>query len=473
MKIVKIALISIVVLLAVVIAAVWACVKFIDVNPYIPQITDAVNKATGRQLTIAQAGMDFTFTQGLVLDLKGIALSDDPKFSGSSFLKIASIKLAVDAKEAVLSKKIVVSNITIEAPDITIISAKDGSINAAGIGAGAGKQSVSEPAVKAGGSNPPAMPALLVRDILVKAGKVHYVNHISEPAMAVDVTDINISVRNFSLTEKFDFLMTSAVLANEPNTTVSGSVLLDLAKTEARVSNVKIEIQPDKILPAHLNNAVPSARSLGFKKAGGSLKVVVGDMLAGGKGLESLDAQVTLQLNDVVLEGGNILASALNSIPMLPGLMDTVLPVLPAETQADIQKGITAINSLEVQAKADKSAVAILKAEVVTREASISATGKVELAGGMDIAASLIVSQNISSILVSKVSDLNGLVNEGSISIPVKIRGALTKPGVSPDLDYIGKRLLVNRGNKELQKVLGDPAVGKAVGDVLNSFFKK
>lgn len=77
MKILKIILLSIVVLLFAGILGLFIFLKTVDVNRYLPQITQAASKALGCPLTIERADLDLSWT-GIALNVRGISIFNGP-----------------------------------------------------------------------------------------------------------------------------------------------------------------------------------------------------------------------------------------------------------------------------------------------------------------------------------------------------------------------------------------------------------
>ncbi len=232
--------------------------------------------------------------------------------------------------------------------------------------------------------------------------------------------------------------------------------------------------------------------------------------------MNSLDAQFKADMKEGSLEGINLLKTGLANIPMLPGLLASVQSGLPAETQADLEKDVTVVNLCEVVAKAKGNLVTIEKAQIVTRDVTVSATGTVKLMDTVDMKADLYIEKALAQALIAKVKDLSALrTDDGRVYILLFVNGPLMKPLVQPDMKYLTQKLLVNRGQEQLQKVFqknpqlqgvlnsifggssqdqpaatqngetqGQPAqegqstqkeapAGQAVNDLLNSIFKK
>jgi hypothetical protein len=183
----------------------------------------------------------------------------------------------------------------------------------------------------------------------------------------------------------------------------------------------------------------------------------------------SLRAQFNGGLSEGTIEGANLLKDTLSSIPMLPALWDSIQADLPAETRADLDKGVTVIERCDVVGNMEGMTAKIEKAELITRDLSATARGTVKIPDALDIKIDVSIQKALADVLVKKVSDLSALRDDqGALYIPVTASGPLLKPKVSPDVDYLSKKLLVNRGKEELIKVLDkNPGVKGILNSIL------
>jgi hypothetical protein len=474
MKTVKAALLVIGLLVLAAIAGAWVFLSTLDVRKYVPQVTEAVFKATGRQLKVGDAGLKLSFLK-FGLELKDVSLSDNALFSDQSFLTVARVFLTIDLKEAFLKKTLVVSEVSIDSPEVLIVRLKDGAINAASLaGAPAKPEALAGAASQTAASNAvpvQALPVLLINKIGVINGKVHYIDRSFDPALDMKVDKIALTVNDFSLSESFDVAMKAALFADAPNVTVSGKAKLNLARAAVNIENLKTELMLDNVIGAQVNAALPMVKPSGFKQGSGIVTFDVLSAVADAKGLEALDADVTVAVQRVTLEGMSILGAGLKSISVLPA--DKILAALPPETQAEIAKGITVIDHLDVLAHADLSRIEFKKAEATTRDFMVSAVGSVLLPGTLDLKASFMVAPALSGALTGKLPESAGLKDDqGRVSVPFMVQGTFLAPDVRPDMNYLTRKLIVGRGKQELEKVIRDPAVGAAVNTLFNSILK-
>src|ERR1700733_11994944 len=115
----------------VLIAIVVALPFFIDANQSRPRLEAELSKVLGRDVKLGNLTLALYSGSVTAADL---SIADDPKFSKVPFLSAKSLALAVDLKELIFSKKLVVTGIEIQQPDIALIQDTAGMWNFSSLG---------------------------------------------------------------------------------------------------------------------------------------------------------------------------------------------------------------------------------------------------------------------------------------------------------------------------------------------------
>jgi AsmA protein len=172
----------------------------INVNKFRPKVESEASAALGRQVTIANLSLSI-FSGSLRAD--NITIADDPAFSKAPFVLAKSLKVGVELMPLIFSKQLNVTDITLEAPQITLLKTTNGKWNFSSIG-GASAQKAPESA-KSGESQ---STNFSVAKLNVDHGKlsVGKANSSAKPAV---YDNLNISVKNFSFTSEFPFQLTA------------------------------------------------------------------------------------------------------------------------------------------------------------------------------------------------------------------------------------------------------------------------
>ncbi len=115
MRLIKIFFLVVALFLVLAAIAAFVFVKTFNVNAYLPQITKAASDALGREVTIATAGLDFSW-QGIALDVEGIRVAGEPSIeAGKANTQIGLMPLLRQRKVHV--SHIIISDIRVNAGD--------------------------------------------------------------------------------------------------------------------------------------------------------------------------------------------------------------------------------------------------------------------------------------------------------------------------------------------------------------------
>ena len=299
MKIFKIVLISLFAFLFLLMAGIVIFFKTFDLNKHIPQVTRQLATMLGRDVKVEQANMGFSLSQGIGIQISGVVLADDPKFSAAPFLTVDRIEVGLNVNALVFQHSLQVTNVLVVAPRVVIVRSPDGQINAAGIG----KLPV-ETGVKASSADtkapPAAMLALLVKDIKVSGAEITFIDKTMTPELSLRLERVDVQMKELSFTQPFHGLVKAAVFAKEQNLTIDADFSVDIARQLVRITGLKGLIDLASIDPARLQQELPMIGPAGLKKFQGIVTVAVGELTAGAAGLSDLKAQVLLDNGEVV-----------------------------------------------------------------------------------------------------------------------------------------------------------------------------
>jgi AsmA protein len=172
---------------------------FIDVNHFRPEIESNVSAALGRNVTLGD--LSLSIFSGSV-QASQFSIADDPKFSSTPFIQARSLKVGVDLLPLIFSKRLSVTHLVIDKPEISLLRTRDGLWNFSSLGnhapGGQGSDSAKTPA-RSGGSSPQnlSVDKLEISDGTVSIGSI-------PPHRAPIVYDnVNVSVKNLSFTTQF------------------------------------------------------------------------------------------------------------------------------------------------------------------------------------------------------------------------------------------------------------------------------
>ncbi len=194
MKALKIVGIVIVVLLLIAIALPF----LINVNSFRPKLESELTAALGREVKVGN--LSLSILSGSV-SAEDLSIADDAAFSKDPFIRAKSLKVGVEVMPLIFSKKLHVTDITLDKPEIALLRDAAGKWNFSSLG---GKSAATpKPA-----SEPSSTPDLSVSKLDVKDGRLS-VNRANSSIKPHVYDNVDISVRDFSPTSQFPFTISA------------------------------------------------------------------------------------------------------------------------------------------------------------------------------------------------------------------------------------------------------------------------
>ena len=178
----------------------------IDVNMFRPTIESDLSAALGRQVKVGNLKLSII---GGSVEADDLSIADDPAFSKDPFIRAKALGVGVELMPLIFSKKLNVTDLTIEQPQVALLHTAAGKWNFSSLG--------SKPAQTAGKSS--GNPDLSVGKLMVKDGSVS-MDNISDRAKPQVYQNVNITVQKFSFTSNFPFTLSAGLPGG-------GSVKLD------------------------------------------------------------------------------------------------------------------------------------------------------------------------------------------------------------------------------------------------------
>ncbi|MEI8012497.1 MAG: AsmA family protein [Candidatus Omnitrophota bacterium] len=190
--------------------------------------------------------------------------------------------------------------------------------------------------------------------------------------------------------------------------------------------------------------------------------------------MASLKADAQAEIKNGRIDNVNLLSLGVGKIPMLPGVLDSVMAWLPVDIQKDANQGITHLDICNAKLHVADGDILVSNANMMTPDLEVQGQGKVKLSGPVEFKVDVHLAKTVSDRLVEKANDLAGLKDEqGRIYLPINISGTLLKVKVQPDMQYLAKKMIASQGGDALQQVFGTPKAADAVNAVLDLFKKK
>jgi AsmA protein len=162
----------------------------IDANQFRPRLEAALTQSLGREVKLGD--LKLSILSGGVTATE-LSVADDPSFSQTPFIRAKSLKVGVELQPLLFSRKLNVTGIEIENPDIALAQSSTGIWNFASLG---GKSAAKEPA-----SSPGSMQDLTVKLVKITNGRLS-LKTAGETQLKV-LEKLNIEVDDFAPSAAF------------------------------------------------------------------------------------------------------------------------------------------------------------------------------------------------------------------------------------------------------------------------------
>ncbi len=188
------------IVVAVIIVVLLVLPFLINVNSFRPKLESELTTALGRDVKVGN--LSLSILSGSV-SAEDLSIADDPAFSKDPFIRAKSLKVGVEVLPLIMSKTLHVTDITLDKPEIALLRDASGKWNFSSLG---GKsETAPKPATPESSSS---TANLSVSKLDVNNGRVS-VNRANSSIKPHVYDNVNITVRDFSLTSQFPFTVTA------------------------------------------------------------------------------------------------------------------------------------------------------------------------------------------------------------------------------------------------------------------------
>lgn len=316
MRYLKIALTIITVFIVAIVIALFIFLNTFDINQYKPQIIQHLSETLGAEVSLETLDFHLSFRQGIILKLKGFRIFNKSIPSLSYEFYVDQLSLTVNARTLIQEKQIVVSGIHVKSPVLKIIRLtpespqnypknEDGSrvINQS---QGQGEKSPqispkdSQQDILRTPTSDTSLP-LLVKIIKVENGVMTYVDRTFHEEVVIELTQVDLKIDKFSLTEPFRFDLRSVLWSTQQNFQVKGKAQINLSKQQMRFDNTHMFVNLSKISLDSLNHFLAFRKDVIFEEIAGTFSAKIDPMIAGSLGLLVLSSDGQLKEGSVKL----------------------------------------------------------------------------------------------------------------------------------------------------------------------------
>ncbi len=337
MKVLKFILIALAALTVLALVALFIFIKTFDLNKYLPEITKSASEAMGSALSIERADLNVTF-KGIVLDCTGIRITS-LKPGSAPFVEVQKAHAGLELAPFIFKQKIDFNNIEILDIRVNI--------------------------------DDPKAPIRLV------------------------IPKMNARVNNFSLTEPYSVGVDFVFASDVENMHADALVRLNSKAGQVIVSEFKFRSDLSQINMSRIKEITPAlAQAVLPVSISGDLTADVTHLAAGAKGLEGLQAKVTLE-----------------------------------DAGANLKELLTPITKARVEADINLNTINIIESHLHINEGAVTAQGQIKNYMGLP---QIILKGNIEEIKIEDIIDQakQPVVLKGKIVA----NGNLTAQGFNPEV---------------------------------------
>jgi AsmA protein len=186
---------------AVVLLAVVATPFLINVNQFRPTLESELSAALGREVKLGNLRLKILSGEVTADDL---SVAEDPAFGKPAFLRAKSLHVGVELWPFLFSRKLIVTDLTIDHPEIALVQSPSGDWNFSSLGGKSAKASAPPPAA---GSAPLDLSVKLVK---VTSGSLSLGRTIGHRKPLL-LEQVDIALRDFSATSSFPFSLSTKI----------------------------------------------------------------------------------------------------------------------------------------------------------------------------------------------------------------------------------------------------------------------
>jgi AsmA protein len=175
---------------------------FVNADTFRPTVQDQLSSLLGRRVTFDH--LSFSLFGGKLV-AENIAIADDPAFSTGPFLKAKDLDIGVEIGPLLFSRRVRITNFSVDSPSIQLIQNQAGKWNFSSIGGSAAKPASTQ--------KPAAIPDLTVGQLKISNGSVT-VSSVPATGKPFVYSDVDIGVKQFSLAKSFPFELSAKLPAD-------------------------------------------------------------------------------------------------------------------------------------------------------------------------------------------------------------------------------------------------------------------
>lgn len=478
-------LLIVLLLIVILVVVLGVLIATFDVNRYKTDIESILYEKTGYPVKIGSLSLGFK--NGLAIQANNLSLDGKLKSGQGAFSFIGRRFFMKLELKPLLQKEIRVSEVLIDAPQLTYFNDAAQPINA--------PQQVPIPetippssttSTTSSTTPSPASPIpadsplsqFEISKIIISDGTFVYGDKTKRTALTFSIQNVQLEVNELSIVKPVQFNGSADLLLGSPkklqiNGTFSypeQSVYLNGNLNQ----EVKLVLKANQIFrrpSLRIDTGITNLDIASFfdaeqKKAeyfSGTLSGNVSLQAGGNTSMDlvrTLSGTAKLDITDGALKNRNLLSENLNKITSIPGLNILFTVDLGPRFQELLQSPDTAFQKMELVFGIDTWKVNVERLNLIHPDYLIQLEGVYMLDQSVDFAGLLLIGEELGLAMIKKVKELAYLADEkGQIPIPFVVRGQFPGFSVTPNVSAVVQKTIENVG-------------AELLGQALDSFFQ-
>lgn len=255
MKVLKIFVIVVLVFILILGIAIFIFIKSFDLDQYKDLITEHISESLHRQVVIEELKFKVTASKGIVLEAIDINIED--------LLSMESAYLQVSVEKYLADREVHVSKVTLHKPNINVVMSELADLKAMAKG---NEVSISEVNKKSDTKSKDLMSDLLIKDVSIREGIVHYVDDVSAQPLDIKITNLHASISDFSFNRSFSYTLKCSVFPEAKlSMKTAGKAIVYSGNEKVRLHDMEMEIILNKIPLQQVYRNVPDMAASGLE----------------------------------------------------------------------------------------------------------------------------------------------------------------------------------------------------------------
>lgn len=425
------------VIVVVLVVGVVIFIATFDADRYRPFVVQKLESAIGKPVKLGRISLGWK--GGIALQLKDLVILEAKE--GKPVLELQSAN-ALLRFAPLLKKSVEIGSITLMEPRIRIVRHPDGTLNIT---------APAEPAKKEPVKKEGAALAFLIGEISVVNGSLSFRDEMQHPPRDLLMRDIDIAVKNISLTQPIELQNLSA-WAFGGTIKINGTIRDVMSEPKVTATITLKDLSLKELFPPPPTPDVAQLQGRFSASFEGSMQGKAWPEIS-----KTLAGQGRLTLTEGVIRNLNVVRDLFQRLSILPGLVEVLEVRLPESYRAKLASQDTKIlEPIDLPVTVQNGAITLQHLVLITDTFELEGKGEARFDGEFSSEAKIRLEQSLSGAVVKSVSELNFLANDkGQIELPLKIEAHPPHVSILPDLSYVTSRLAGGKASELLSHALG------------------